>query len=240
MTCRPAESSPGARRSRCAPTRRRGSRGIRPFPSSTRHSRGAVWCRPIAASATRGSFRTGVRWKPARPSATSLSQQTRLSRAHHVRFLPRDTIATTDLGLDLVRFWRGDPARGSHDVALARETGPRHSRWHPSEHLFVVTELSNDLYALAHDASGQWRVVAGAWTGRGITSSCATPSSWRVSAPTRSPRSRWMSAPGCRGAPDAAWTPPRPPACSRHPEVAAEGRRVGKPMGLRSQHPAWG
>ncbi|RKS90164.1 6-phosphogluconolactonase (cycloisomerase 2 family) [Microbacterium sp. AG790] len=90
-----------------------------------------------------------------------MSHQTRPSRAHHVRFLPRDTIATTDLGLDLVRFWRGDPARGSHDVALPRETGPRHSRWHPSEHLFVVTELSNELYALAPDASGQWRVVAG-------------------------------------------------------------------------------
>ncbi|EPD85788.1 hypothetical protein HMPREF1529_00800 [Microbacterium sp. oral taxon 186 str. F0373] len=90
-----------------------------------------------------------------------IAQQTRPSRAHHVRFLPRDTIATTDLGLDLVRLWRGDPARGSHDVALPRETGPRHSRWHPSEHLFVVTELSNELYALAPDASGQWRVVAG-------------------------------------------------------------------------------
>ncbi|GAA4074517.1 hypothetical protein GCM10023065_31750 [Microbacterium laevaniformans] len=49
----------------------------------------------------------------------------------------------------------------------------------PPSICFVVTELSNELYALAHDASGQWRVVAGAWTGRGITSSCATPSSWR-------------------------------------------------------------
>lgn len=90
-----------------------------------------------------------------------MSRDPRPSRAHHVRFLPRDTMATTDLGLDLVRFWRGAGAGGSHDVALPRDTGPRHSRWHPSEHLFVVTELSNELYALAPDASGQWRIVAG-------------------------------------------------------------------------------
>lgn len=90
-----------------------------------------------------------------------ISQEPRPSRAHHVRFLPRDTMATTDLGLDLVRFWRGTGTQGSRDVALPRQTGPRHSRWHPSEHLFVVTELSNELYALAPDASGQWRVAAG-------------------------------------------------------------------------------
>lgn len=85
----------------------------------------------------------------------------RPSRAHHTRFLARDPFATTDLGLDLVRFWRGTGTQGSRDVALPRGTGPRHSRWHPSEHLFVVTELSNELYALAPDASGQWRIVAG-------------------------------------------------------------------------------
>lgn len=90
-----------------------------------------------------------------------MSDAVRPSRAHHTRFLPWDTMATTDLGFDLVRFWHGDGARGSHDVALPRETGPRHSRWHPSEHLFVVTELSNELYALAPDASGKWSVVAG-------------------------------------------------------------------------------
>jgi len=85
----------------------------------------------------------------------------RPSRAHHTRFLPRDTFATTDLGFDLVRFWDGTGVRGSRDVALPRGTGPRHSRWHPSGHLFVVTELSNELYALAPDPSGRWRIAAG-------------------------------------------------------------------------------
>ena len=85
----------------------------------------------------------------------------RPSRAHHVRFLPRNTVATTDLGFDLVRFWHGDGGQGSRDVVLPRGTGPRHSRWHPSGHLFVVTELSTELYALAPDPNGQWRVVAG-------------------------------------------------------------------------------
>ena len=88
----------------------------------------------------------------------------RPSRAHHTRFLPRDTVATTDLGFDLVRFWDGSGAhraRGSRDVVLPRGSGPRHSRWHPSEHLFVVTELTNELYALAPDSRGDWRIVAG-------------------------------------------------------------------------------
>lgn len=87
--------------------------------------------------------------------------QPRPSRAHHTRFLPRDTFATTDLGFDLVRFWHGSGGRGSQDVVLPRGTGPRHSRWHPSGHLFVVTELSNELFVLAPDDSGTWRMIAG-------------------------------------------------------------------------------
>lgn len=85
----------------------------------------------------------------------------RPSRAHHTRFLPRDTFATTDLGFDLVRFWHGSGARGPQDVVLPRGTGPRHSRWHPSGHLFVVTELSNELFVLGPDVSGTWRMIAG-------------------------------------------------------------------------------
>ncbi len=85
----------------------------------------------------------------------------RPSRAHHTRFLPRDTFATTDLGFDLVRFWNGSGARGSQDVVLPRGTGPRHSRWHPSGHLLVVTELSNELFVLAPDGDGTWGMIAG-------------------------------------------------------------------------------
>jgi len=85
----------------------------------------------------------------------------RPSRAHHTRFLPRETFATTDLGRDLVRFWQGSGSRGSRDVVLPRGSGPRHSHWHPSEHLFVVTELSTELFALAPDSGGDWRIVAG-------------------------------------------------------------------------------
>jgi hypothetical protein len=68
-------------------------------------------------------------------------------------------MATTDLGSTSCA--SGTRGAGRTTSPFRGETGPRHSRWHPSEHLFVVTELSNELYALAPDASGQWRVVAG-------------------------------------------------------------------------------
>lgn len=87
----------------------------------------------------------------------------RPSHAHQAAALPHGLIATTDLGLDLVRIWRG--GREAHRVELPRGTGPRHMRWHPSGHLYVLTEHSGEVFALAPDASGSWRMAGGAQLG---------------------------------------------------------------------------
>ncbi|WP_417563133.1 lactonase family protein [Microbacterium sp.] len=96
----------------------------------------------------------------------------RVSRAHQTAFLPGGLIATTDMGFDLVRFWRRGPGpaglRAVGQVVLPRGSGPRHLRWHPSGHLYVVTELSLEVFALAADASGAWRIVAGTPLGPGL------------------------------------------------------------------------
>lgn len=91
----------------------------------------------------------------------------RSSRAHQARFLPGGVIATTDLGLDLVRFWtlQNGELRETQSLALPRGSGPRHTVWHPSGHLYVVTELSLELFVVAADpsapASERWSVVGG-------------------------------------------------------------------------------
>ena len=87
----------------------------------------------------------------------------RVSRTHQSAYLPGGVIATTDMGLDLVRFWR-DAATGLRaigQVVLPRGSGPRHMRWHPSGHLYVITELSREVFVLAPEDSGAWRIVAG-------------------------------------------------------------------------------
>jgi 6-phosphogluconolactonase (cycloisomerase 2 family) len=87
----------------------------------------------------------------------------RVSRAHQAAFLPGGLVATTDMGLDLVRFWRATDAglRPVQQVVLPFGTGPRHMVFHPSGHLYVIAELSCEVYALAADVTGSWRVVAG-------------------------------------------------------------------------------
>ncbi|MCM3695002.1 lactonase family protein [Microbacterium oleivorans] len=87
----------------------------------------------------------------------------RPSHAHQAASLPGGVIATTDLGLDLVRFWRG--GREAQRLVLPTGTGPRHLRVHPSGHLYVVTEYSGEVFALAPDAQGEWRLVGGAQLG---------------------------------------------------------------------------
>jgi 6-phosphogluconolactonase (cycloisomerase 2 family) len=88
----------------------------------------------------------------------------RPSRAHQAVFLPGGLIATTDLGLDLVRLWRstGDGMRAVQHVVLPKGCGPRHMVWHPSGHLYVVTELSCEVFVLAPAIDGTWRIVGGA------------------------------------------------------------------------------
>lgn len=98
------------------------------------------------------------------PSADEVADEaSRVSRTHQAAFVGGDLIATTDMGLDLVRFWRsaGGELQQVQQVVLPRGSGPRHMVWHPSGHLYVVAELSCEVYALAPDITGAWRLVAG-------------------------------------------------------------------------------
>ncbi|MEV7692902.1 beta-propeller fold lactonase family protein [Microbacterium sp. NPDC089189] len=97
-------------------------------------------------------------------AAAPQDAEERVSRAHQSLFLPGGLVATTDMGFDLVRFWRpaGDGLRRAGEVVLPRGSGPRHMVWHPSGHLYVLTELSCEVFVLAPDASGRWRLVGGA------------------------------------------------------------------------------
>ncbi|GAA3200906.1 lactonase family protein [Microbacterium terregens] len=107
--------------------------------------------------------------EPVAPTVTD-DAASPVSRAHQAVFLPAGLVATTDLGLDRVRFWRTTPEglRPVQDVALPLGTGPRHMVWHPSGHLYVVTEFSCEVYALAADITGSWRIVAGTPLAMGI------------------------------------------------------------------------
>jgi len=90
------------------------------------------------------------------------SSAERVSHAHAAAFLPDGRIATTDLGFDLVRFWK-QSANGlalDQEVVLPLGTGPRHMVVHPSGHLHVVTEYSCEVFTLAASADGTWRVVS--------------------------------------------------------------------------------
>ncbi|MFB7891860.1 lactonase family protein [Microbacterium sp. NPDC056044] len=93
----------------------------------------------------------------------------RPSRAHQAAFLPGGLIATTDLGYDVVRFWRdgGRGLRQVQQVALPQGSGPRHMVWHPSGHLYVVTEYSCELFVLAPAADGTWNLIGGTSLGAG-------------------------------------------------------------------------
>ena len=110
--------------------------------------------------------------EPAAPEPVEIAddQDARVSRAHQSAFLPGALLATTDMGLDLVRFWRTSESglRAVQEVVLPRGSGPRHMVWHPSGHLYVVTELSREVFALAPDVTGDWRIVAGTTLGAGM------------------------------------------------------------------------
>ena len=109
------------------------------------------------------------------PASAEDAASARPSRAHEALFLPGGLIATTDLGHDIVRFWRdGDGGlRQVQQVELPKGSGPRHMVWHPSGHLYVVTEFSCELFVLAPSApstgSGpeMWRLVGGTPLGAG-------------------------------------------------------------------------
>lgn len=93
----------------------------------------------------------------------------RVSRTHQAAFIRDGLIATTDMGLDLVRFWRAVDGRLQQvqQVVLPKGSGPRHMVWHPSGHLYVVAELSCEVFALAPDVAGSWRTVSSTPIGAG-------------------------------------------------------------------------
>lgn len=100
----------------------------------------------------------------------------RPSHAHQAVFLPGGVVATTDMGYDVVRFWLQGAAGlvPVQDVVLPKGSGPRHTVWHPSGHLYVVTELSHEVFVLAPDltagpiGSAIWRIIGGTHLGAGI------------------------------------------------------------------------
>lgn len=91
------------------------------------------------------------------------AEMPRPSRAHQTVFLGGGLVASTDMGLDLVRFWRAGAAglRLVQELVLPKGSGPRHTVWHPSGHLYVLTELSCEVFALRAGGDGVWRVVSG-------------------------------------------------------------------------------
>jgi len=96
------------------------------------------------------------------PGPDQDAEAARPSRSHHARHLPGGLIVTTDMGLDLVRFWRDSPRglRLIQQVALPLGSGPRHTLWHPSGHLYVLTELSREVFVLGADRAGEWRMLS--------------------------------------------------------------------------------
>ncbi|GAA1977570.1 lactonase family protein [Microbacterium pumilum] len=104
------------------------------------------------------------------PREAADAASARPSRAHQAEYLAGGLIATTDMGLDLVRFWRDSPAglREVQQVVLPLGTGPRHLVQHPSGHLYVVAELSCEVFVLGADAAGSWHLVGGTPLGMGV------------------------------------------------------------------------
>ncbi|WP_114588889.1 lactonase family protein [Microbacterium arborescens] len=99
---------------------------------------------------------------PPHPGPDQDAEAVRPSRSHQARHLPGGLIVTTDMGLDLVRFWRDSPRglRLVQQVALPLGSGPRHTLWHPSGHLYVLTELSREVFVLGADRAGEWRMLS--------------------------------------------------------------------------------
>lgn len=102
--------------------------------------------------------------EPAIEKAVAAASEDRVSRAHEAIFLAGGLVATTDLGFDLVRIWRPGTDGGlrlAQEVPLPLGCGPRHGVWHPSGHLYVLTEYSREVFVLAADREGRWSVVSG-------------------------------------------------------------------------------
>lgn len=85
----------------------------------------------------------------------------RPTRAHAALMLPDGRVATTDLGFDLLRFWRYEPATGlvaDHEVVFPQGAEPRHLVRHPSGRILVIGEVSVTVFVLAPDADGRYSI----------------------------------------------------------------------------------
>lgn len=99
----------------------------------------------------------------------------RASHAHQAGFLPGGTVLTVDTGFDVVRVWR-DGAEGpvqTGEIVLPYGSGPRHIARHASGSLFLVTEYSCEVFVLAQDAAGAWRIVSSTPVGAVLTGDAA-------------------------------------------------------------------
>lgn len=106
----------------------------------------------------------------------------RVSHAHQSIVVGAGLVATTDMGFDLVRFWQtgSRTPRLLQEVTLPRGSGPRHGILHPSGHLYIVAELTCELFVLAPGDGGTWNLVGatplGAGTLEGDTAAELAPS----------------------------------------------------------------
>ena len=118
---------------------------------------------------TDGGIRGSATADAASDPYAGFDQEPRVSHAHQSIVVSPGVVATTDMGFDLVRFWQtGSRApRLVQEVTLPRGSGPRHGILHPSGHLYIVAELSCELFVLAPDDTGTWHLVGGTPLGTG-------------------------------------------------------------------------
>ena len=70
-----------------------------------------------------------------------------------------DGFVTTDLGLDVLRVWRGDGFDEVQRLDLPADSGPRHVVAH-GDRLYVDTEFSNEILTIARAGDGRLALVA--------------------------------------------------------------------------------
>lgn len=90
----------------------------------------------------------------------------RRSRAHMALATADGSTLTIDMGLDVLRWWRGEAVQQT--LSLAEGSGPRHAVESSPGVLHVVTELSCEVVTLVREADG-WRVA------QSLPLGCAAP-----------------------------------------------------------------
>ena len=91
----------------------------------------------------------------ARFAAAASTLAGRPSRAHASLMLDDGRVMTTDLGHDLLRVWNYVPGHGlrlDHELALPRDSGPRHLAQHRGGSVLVVTEYSVEVAVVQRSA----------------------------------------------------------------------------------------